>query len=356
MGAQASARRAPPRGVRICVGGDVLLGTNLDTSWTARASARLRRPVPALPDADSLVAPLRPILRGADVVLVNVEGAIGDGEAPPKCGPASTACFALRQPPAAAGALRRLVGESGVVVANLANNHSRDAGAEGLDETRAHLDSAGVAVTGADSIATVVVTSRGDTVAILGFSTSGGRAPDARRLVAVRRHVAAAAARHRRVVVTMHLGAEGPGALRTVDSTERYYGARRGNPVAFARAAVGAGADLVVGHGPHVVRAIEWRGRALVAYSLGNLVTYGPFSLREPLNRGALLCATLGRDGAPTRAVVYPTRQRLPGRVERDRARRAVTLIDSLSRLDAPRSRARLDRRGAIAERRRRPR
>ena len=151
----------------------------------------------------------------------------------------------------------------------------------------------------------------------------------------------------------MHLGAEGVGAQRTADSTERYFGARRGNPVAFARAAVGAGADLVVGHGPHVVRAIEWRGRSLVAYSLGNLVTYGPFSLREPLNRGALLCATLGRDGAPTKAVVHPTRQRLPGRVAPDRARRAVTLIDSLSRLDAPRSRARLDRRGAIAERRR---
>lgn len=345
---------APPRrGVRVCVGGDVVLGTNLDTTWAALAAARLHRPIPALPDADSLLAPLRPLVRSADVLLLNVEGAIGEGEAPAKCGPGSTGCFALRQPPSVAGALRRLAGDSTVVVANLANNHARDAGVEGLEETRARLDSAGVAVTGVDSVATVVVTPRGDTVAVLGFSTSGGSAPDARRLAAVRRHVRTAARRYRRVVVTMHLGAEGARAQRTMDSTEHYFGARRGNPVAFARAAVSSGADLVVGHGPHVVRAIEWRGRSLVAYSLGNLVTYGPFSLREPLDRGAVLCTTLGRDGAPTRAVVHPTRQRLPGRVEPDRARRAVALIDSLSRLDVPRSRARLDRRGAIAERRR---
>jgi hypothetical protein len=364
LGAQDStAARRPPAapaparpGVRLCVGGDVVLGTNLDTTWTAKAAARLRRPVPALPDPDSLLRPLRPLVRGADVVLLNVEGAIGDGDAPPKCGPASTGCFALRQPPAAAAALRRIAGEQAVVVGNLANNHARDAGVEGLAETRAHLDSAGVLVTGVDTVPTEVVTARGDTVAFLGFSTSGGDAPDARRLHAVRRHVRAAAARYRRVVVTMHVGAEGVLAQRTPDSTERYFGAPRGNARAFARAAVGAGADLVVGHGPHVVRAMEWRGRALVAYSLGNLVTYGPFSFREPLNRGVVLCATLGRDGSPTRAVLHPTRQRAPGRVAPDRARRAIALVDSLSRLDAPRTRVRVDRHGVIAERRRAPR
>ena len=309
--------------------------------------------MPALPDADSLLAPLRPLVRGADVLLVNLEGAIGEGEAPAKCGPASRGCYALRQPPAVAGALRRLGSDRTVVVANLANNHARDAGVAGFEATNAYLDSVGVVVTGTDTVATEVVTERGDTLAILGFSTSGGSAPDARRLAAVRRHVRAAARHHRRVIVTMHLGAEGPLAQRTVDSTESYLGAHRGNPVAFARAAVGAGADLVVGHGAHVVRAMEWRGHSLVAYSLGNLVTYGPFSLREPLDRGALLCVTMGRDGSPSRGVVYATRQRRPGRVEADRARRAVTLIDSLSRLDAPRSRVRMDRRGTIAERRR---
>ena len=330
-----------------------MLGTNLDTAWAATVGARLRRPVPALPDPDTILAPLRALVRDADIVLLNVEGAIGEGEAPPKCGPNSTACFALRQPPSVAGALRRVAPDSAIVVANVANNHAHDAGVPGFEATLAHLDSAGVVVTGADTVATEVVTAHGDTVAFLGFSASGGETPDVRDLRAVRRHVAAAATRYRRLVVTMHLGAEGRKAQRTLDSTELFYGTRRGNPIAFARAAAGAGADLVIGHGPHVVRAMEWRGRTLVAYSLGNLVTYGPFSLREPQNRGALLCATLGVDGAPRAAVVRSTRQRPPGRVSRDRTRRAVALVDSLSRLDLPRTRVRIDRHGVIAERRR---
>ena len=156
------------------------------------------------------------------------------------------------------------------VVANLANNHARDAGAEGLRETASALEQAGVVVTGIDTLATLAVTGHGDTVAFLGFSTSGG-GNDLRDLDAVRRHVARAAEGSRRVIVTMHLGAEGAAAQRTLDSTEMYYDADRGNPVAFAEAATSAGADLVIGHGPHVLRAAEWRGSSFVLYSLGNL-------------------------------------------------------------------------------------
>ncbi|HWJ24621.1 MAG TPA: CapA family protein [Gemmatimonadaceae bacterium] len=335
-------------GVRVCAGGDVTLGTNLDTTWTATAAARLRRRVPALPSPESLVAPLRPLFAGADVVLLNVEGAIGDGDAPDKCGPTSTACFALRQPPAAAAALRSVGPQDAVVVGNVANNHARDAGAEGLDETLALLDSAGVLATGADSEPTEVVTAAGDTIAILGFSTSGGDAPDARDLAAVRRYVGAAAARYARVVVTVHMGAEGADAQRVRDSVEHYYGGSRGNPVAFARAATEAGADLVIGHGPHVVRALEWRGPALVAYSLGNLITYGPFQLRDPMNRGAVLCATLAADGRPRAVALRATRQRRPGRAAPDPTRRAAVLADSLGRLDFPATRGRVTRKGSV--------
>ena len=333
------------RGVRVCAGGDVSLGTNADTSWAIRATAQWGRPVPALPSPAGLLRPLRPLLRGADVVLLNVEGAIGDGDAPTKCGPTSTACFALRMPVAAAAALRA-VNDSAVVVGNVANNHARDAGLEGLDTTVAHLAAAGVQVTGADTLATVVETAFGDTLAILGFSTSG--VPDARDLAAVRRHVARAAALYPRVVVTMHVGAEGRDAQRTRDTTERYYGGLRGNPVQFADAALESGADLVIGHGPHVVRAMRLLDGRLVAYSLGNLVTYGPFSLRPPLDRGGILCAMLADSGRVKSARFHATRQLPPGRVRVDRGGRAAHLADSLSRLDFPRDGARLLADGTI--------
>lgn len=334
--------------VRVCAGGDVTLGTNLNAGWAQSASRKYGMRVDPFPDPDSLLAPLRPLVAGADVVLLNVEGAIGEG--PParqKCAPGSTACFAFRQPVGTAAALRRVVDpDSAAVVGNVANNHAGDAGRSGWRETMRHLEDAGVHVTGADSVPTVVVTSRGDSVAFLGFSVWIG--PDARDLAAVRRIVGRAAERYPRVVVTMHMGAEGRAAQRTPDARETFYNENRGNMVAFARAAATAGADLVVGHGPHVMRAAEWHGETLILYSLGNLLTYGPFSLAEPLNRGAVACAAMDSAGRVVEASLRATRQVPPGRVRADLTGRGAALADSLSRLDFPETGARIEPDGTI--------
>lgn len=336
--------------VRVCSGGDVTLGSNLDPRWSRMAANRMRRSFGRSDEPESLLAPLRPLVEGADIVLVNVESAIGEGSAPSKCGPRSTRCFAFRAPPPSAPALRTLAPDR-VVVGNVANNHSRDAGNVGQDSTVALLRRAGVLVTGYDTLATAVPTPSGDTIGVLGFYTST-ETPDARDTAAVRRHVARAADRYPFVIVTMHLGAEGRRAQNTRDATERFLGADRGNPVAFADAAVRGGAGLVVGHGPHVMRAIEWRDRgALIAYSLGNLLTYGPFNLREPLNRGAVLCATVDTAGRVSAASLASTVQRSPGILERDRAHRASVLVDSLSRIDFPATGARLGASGELRPR-----
>jgi hypothetical protein len=330
-------------GVRVCAGGDVTLGTNLDTTWVHTAAGRLGRRVPALPPPDSLLAPLRPLLADADVVLLNVEAAIGEGPINRrKCAPGSTACFAFRSPVAAAGAIRRVAPESAQVVGNVANNHARDDGDVGRRNTVRHLRAAGVEVTGLDTLATPVVTARGDTVAFLGFAQWAG--PDPRNTAAVRRHVRRAAQRYARVVVTMHMGAEGRGRQNTPNAREIFYDEDRGNVVAFARAAVESGADLVIGHGPHVMRAAEWRDGKLVFYSLGNLVTYGPFTMSEPLNRGALACAVLDRHGGILGAQLRSTVQRLPGLVSVDATHRAAVLTDSLGRIDFPGTAVRFDR------------
>jgi hypothetical protein len=348
--AQSQRRRAPRQpaaqdtaaGVRICAGGDVTLGTNLDTAWVHTARARLGRRVEALPDPHTLLEPLRPLLGDADVVLWNVEGAIGDGPINRrKCTPGSTACYAFRMPAATAEALRRVAADSATVLGNVANNHARDDGDIGRRNTVRLLDEAGVLATGVDTLATEAVTARGDTVAFLGFAQWAG--PDPRNLPAVRRHVRRAAERYPRLVVTMHMGAEGRGRQNTRDAREESFGEDRGNVVAFARAAVESGADLVIGHGPHVMRAVEWRDSALVFYSLGNLATYGPFSLGEPLNRGGLACAVLDANGGILAAELRSTRQLPPGVVQADTTHRAAALADSLGQVDFPRTAARLD-------------
>ena len=129
--------------MRVCAGGDVTLGTNLDTAWAAHAQLRMRESLHRSDEPDSLLAPLRPLFAGADIALVNVESAIGEGPSPSKCGPASTNCFAFRAPLASARALRSIAPRARVV-GNLANNHARDAGNPGQDSTVAALRRAGV--------------------------------------------------------------------------------------------------------------------------------------------------------------------------------------------------------------------
>jgi capsule synthesis protein PGA_cap len=335
---------------RLCAGGDVTLGTNLDPTWARYAADTLWRQYGIRPEPDSIARALKPLLAGADVVLLNVEGAIGAGPVAPKCGPRSKNCFAFRQPKSAAGALRRLADSGVVIVGNIANNHSRDAGDDGRDSTVASLDAAGVYVTGRDTLATAVPLPSGDTIGILGFYTDT-TAPDARDLAAVRRHVARAVDRYGTVIVTMHLGAEGVTAQRTRNAVEKFLKLDRGNPVGFANAAFAGGATLVIGHGPHVLRAAEWHGDRLVFYSLGNLLTYGPFRLREPTNRGVIACTTVDAPGHVAQAELRATMQRWTGVLEPDSSRRAFILIDSLSRLDFPASGVRVDTAGIIGRR-----
>lgn len=337
--------------IRVCAGGDVTLGTNLDRAWQKMAAHRLASLYSMSADPDSLAAQLRPFLTGADVVLLNVEGAIGQGPAESKCHARSTNCFAFRMPANAATALRKIVDSNVVLVGNVANNHARDAGDVGRDTTIARLRDAGILVTGADSDATPIALPSGDTIGVLGFYTEG-LSPDARNLSLVKRLVARAVDRYKTVIVTMHLGAEGFGAQRTRNATEIFLKKiDRGNPVAFADSAFAGGATLVIGHGPHVLRAAQWRGGRLVLYSLGNLLTYGPFGLSEPMNRGAIACATIDSARFVSNAELRPTMQLAPGVLQADSTRRAWKLVDSLSALDFPKTGVRIDSTGALTRR-----
>jgi hypothetical protein len=335
---------------RLCAAGDVTLGSNLDSVWARNAATNLLARYGRYDHPDSLLSPLRGLFADADVVMINVEGAIGEGPAEKKCGARSKSCYAFRSPSTAAGALRRLGSERARVIGNVANNHSHDVGGAGLAATINLLDSADVRVTGADTLATPLVTWRGDTVAFLGFYT-GSDSPDAKNLAGVRRHVARAVADYGTVIVTMHLGAEGLAAQRTRDVDEIFVGTQRGNPVAFARAAIEAGATAVIGHGPHVLRAGEWKDSSLVLYSLGNFVNYGTFNLSNPMNRGAVACLEIEGPRKVRSARITSTLQIAPGVVLVDPLGGSAALIDSLSRLDFPASGVEVGKDGTIGRR-----
>jgi len=190
---------------------------------------------------------------------------------------------------------------------NVANNHSLDFGMEGLDNTLAALDNAGIQPVGGERVAAFDV--RGRSVAVAGFSYSL-RTRYVHPLLdveAARTIVAKLKGKYDLVVVSFHGGAEGAQAMRVADAEEEFLGEDRGNVVRFARAVVDAGADLVVGHGPHVPRALEiYRGK-LIAYSLGNFVAYSMFNIKGPSGVSYVLQVALSADTGDVLAFRTPS-------------------------------------------------
>jgi hypothetical protein len=136
----------------------------------------------------------------------------------------------------------------------------------------------------------------------------------------------------------VHGGKEGRSALRVQDETEYFLEENRGNLVRFARSAVDRGADLVLGHGPHVPRALEiYQGR-LIAYSLGNFCTYEGMNLDEERGYAPLLWAELGPTGDFLQGRIHSFIQYRPGGPKRDKQQRALGLIKTLSLKDFPAS------------------
>ena len=137
------------------------------------------------------------------------------------------------------------------------------------------------------------------------------------------------------VVVSFHGGAEGSGATRVPNKTEIFFGEARGNEPAFAHAVIDAGADLVLGHGPHVLRGMEIYKGHLIAYSLGNFATYGWFQLAGATAETMVLEVTIGPDGKFLGGRINPVR--IEGRgipVLDTKTRSAIVTVRNLSTAD----------------------
>ena len=142
------------------------------------------------------------------------------------------------------------------------------------------------------------------------------------------------------VIACFHGGGEGPEALHTPDGKEYLATSKeyRGTVVQLARTLVDRGASLVVGFGAHHVRAMEWYRGRLIAYALGNGVTYGPFNLRHPNRLSAALDVTFGADGHIEDARIHPYMMRYPGYPVPDMRGWTWAHVRKLSREDFPAS------------------
>jgi hypothetical protein len=147
-------------------------------------------------------------------------------------------------------------------------------------------------------------------------------------------------------VVSFHGGTEGLRALHTKDAEEYLGSESRGNVVRFAHTVIDQGADLVIGHGPHVPRALELYNDKLIAYSLGNFCTYGIISIKQEKGLAPILSVSLDKNGDFVRGKIYSFKQKYPGFPLPDKKRRAARLIKQLSKTDFPDSTISIDNLG----------
>ncbi|PSN16848.1 metallophosphatase [filamentous cyanobacterium CCT1] len=229
-------------------------------------------------------------LGDADITFGNFESTLTEVPRSAKdTGRANT--FAFRTPPWYASVL----GAAGFDVLSVANNHSMDFFEQGFADTIAHIEAAGMRAVGRKG-EVVVVEAQGQRVAFIGFSNypEHNRVQDLEGAIAL---VEAAQQQADIVVVSFHAGKEGTDATVTRDQDELFYSENRGNVVRFSRTVIDHGADLVLGHGPHVPRALELYNGKLIAYSLGNFLGYRSLSTVGPLGTSLILQANLNAEG-----------------------------------------------------------
>ena len=303
----------PPRTVSFAAVGDMMIGTDF--------------PENHLPDDDGIgfLADVAPFLWPVDVAFGNLEGVLSDGGEPRKTCKNPKACYLFRSPTRYANLYRA----AGFDVLSLANNHARDFGEEGRTETMQALQRSGIHHSGREGdFASFAV--NGVRIAVLAYAVTR----NSNMLLDYElseQTVREYAATHDIVVVSFHGGAEGADVTRLPFAEEEYYNEPRGDVVRFARMVVDAGGDLVIGHGPHVVRAMELYNDRLIAYSLGNFATYYGISVAGIKGIAPILLATIDEEGRFIEGEIVSTRQIRPAGPSIDPEQRALNMLRGLS-------------------------
>ena len=240
--------------------------------------------------------------------------------------PTGGACFVFRSPTRYATWLR----DAGFDVMSLANNHAQDFGDPGRTSSMQALDAVGIRHSGRDGDV-AEWTTRGRRFALVAFAPNVG-SHQLNDLVRAQEIVSGLAANHDIVIVSFHGGAEGDGASKLPFARELYAGEDRGDVVEFAHTVIDAGADVVLGSGPHVMRAVELYRDRLVAYSLGNFATYYGISVNGIRGTSGVLTARVADDGRFIDARFTPTVQIRPGGPQPDPQKRALLQLRDLTR------------------------
>lgn len=257
MNAFASTIQELPHNVRVGWVGDIVPSNDLHAFDQVR---------------DSLLLP--------DLMIGNLEGTFALPERESKCAILMTMCHAFRGDPS----FTQVLIDAGFDFISLVNNHSYDYGRDGLLDTEQALEEAGIPyISPTKPSASIMI--KNISIGILGLSSTEP-ASTITDYAFITREVEKLGQVNDFVIVIFHGGAEGADKTAITGETEYMGNENRGNVQLVAHTAIDAGADLVLGAGPHVLRKIEVYKGSPIAYSLGNfyggngeLITTGTLSI-----------------------------------------------------------------------------
>jgi poly-gamma-glutamate capsule biosynthesis protein CapA/YwtB (metallophosphatase superfamily) len=310
-----------PKSIVITAVGDIMLGSSFPSAQF-------------LPPHDNpflLLESVADTLKASDITFGNLEGSfLNNGEAVKKCKD-TTLCYLFRMPERYISALTG----SGFNILSLANNHFGDFGLPARIRTKTILDSVGINYGGLIEHPWSIF--KKDSV-LYGFCAF---APNAGTVNINALDTATAIVRKLAdtcdiVIVYFHGGAEGADFQNVPKTNEIFHGEDRGDVYNFAHTLIDNGADVVLGSGPHVTRAIEVYKERFISYSMGNFCTYGRFNLAGPNGIAPILKINVDRKGKFLSGRIIPVYQPWPGGVRIDSARRVIYKIRELDEQDFP--------------------
>ncbi|KAA1245393.1 CapA family protein [Aquimarina sp. RZ0] len=251
-----------PAFIKIMAVGDIMMGTNFPNEGYMP------------PEGKGPFDDVNTVLSEADILFGNLEGTLTDqGENAKRCSDPSK-CYSFRSPES----FGKYLSEAGFDVMSIANNHIGDFGPIGIKNTAKTLKKLDIAYAGIFAQESTIFKKGGITYGFCAFAPNKDcikihNLNNAKRIVAELKEKVDI------IIVSFHGGAEGADHTHVPRKTERFYGEDRGNVYLFAHTMIDAGADIILGHGPHVSRAFEIYKNKFITYSLGNFCTYSRFNL-----------------------------------------------------------------------------
>ncbi|MBN8569064.1 MAG: CapA family protein [Ignavibacteria bacterium] len=316
--------------ISIIAVGDIMMGSNYPSNASLPPN-----------DGRDILSGVSEVLRDADITIGNLEGTLlNSGGKAKDCG---EHCHAFRMPEHYAEYLK----DAGFDYMNLANNHSGDFGVVGRESTKKTLESYDIKYGGLLDAETSIMEIGKTKIGFAGFAPNWGTC-DINNLSKAKEIVSTLKKNCDIVIVCFHGGAEGTGAQRVRNETEYYLGEKRGNVVEFSHGVIDAGADLVLGSGPHVSRAMELYEGRLIAYSLGNFCTYGKFGISGVLGYAPILKVYVDGKGNFTKGEIISAVQKGRGVPVLDEHNKAAQIISKLTQMDFTNSKINIDSDGII--------